>query len=169
MDWIHRAILNPRGFSEFGLDVAADLLGKNAKADAWLRGPCCKDGEQRCFCGLCSDWRGSIKPGPIFLNPPFGRGIEMWAQKVERLREDGPDSTHPLVVAVWPASTATNHFQLMFNLASEVYFLHGRVWFLDDEKVPQKNNTTDTVIFVVEGRRRSKHVEVVPSLFWRKQ
>lgn len=100
----------------FTLDAAADQT--NHKCSVYFSGPC-SDNED-CRCGLCEWWGRHV----VFLNPPYGRGIEEWIHKCIE------ESTHATVVALLPANTDTQWFKSVWWGAAEILFLTGRVQFV---------------------------------------
>lgn len=67
-------------------------------------------------------WR-SWAPGPVFLNPPYGRRIGEWIEK--SWREAGQGVT---VVLLLPARTDTRWFH-DYCMAGEIRFIKGRLKF----------------------------------------
>lgn len=112
-DKLFRALHLAFGFS---IDAAADT--ENHKLPRYLSGPCSDyDG---CECGLCEPWWGET----VWLNPPYGRGIERWIYKCIK------ESKHTTIVALLPANTDTEWFRLVWWGAAEIWFLKGRVQFV---------------------------------------
>ncbi len=108
----------------FGLDAAASL--ENRKASRYLPGPC--DDSDVCFCGLCSSWAaprtGAINTQPVFLNPPYGKGLIRWINKCANEAAGGLT-----VVALLPDSLDTAWFRLVFATAWEIRIVYGRIQF----------------------------------------
>lgn len=126
----------------FTLDAAANE--QNHKCERWLTGPCtrrecelrmdgccgeaaemgkpCCDGRgwTVCGCGLCAHWEGVV-----WLNPPYGRGLNAWITKCAGSAADGAT-----VVALLPANTDTDWFALLWGWADEIRFLRKRVQFV---------------------------------------
>ena len=71
--------------------------------------------------GLSKDWGDST----VFVNPPYGRGIDKWIAKAynESMK---PDTK---VVMLIPARTDTKYWHKYVMKASEVYFVKGRLKF----------------------------------------
>lgn len=104
---------------EFELDVAAPPGGLS-----WIPA-------RRFYCaaddGLLQPWDGHV-----WMNPPYGRGIELWMRKM---------AAHGDGVALVPANTETQWWQRTVpNGASAVCFVDGRLTFLDAEQRPGKFN-----------------------------
>jgi phage N-6-adenine-methyltransferase len=124
----------------FTLDVAAS--DANHLAPRYFAGPCVAP--ERCHCGLCSDWKGER----TFCNPPYGPGLLTWCHKF------AVESRHTLVVALLPSNTDTAWFANVYEHASELRFLTGRVQFLINGKVPvdangrKTRNTGGTVVAI---------------------
>ena len=102
----------------FGLDAANEA---NHKCERWL-GPG----------GLAPDalsgvrWSHYAEGKPIWLNPPYGRGIEAWLETAFAEAE----FFGATVVVLLPARTDTEWFhELVLPRAAEVRFIRGRVKF----------------------------------------
>ena len=104
----------------FGLDAAADEA--NHKCDRWL-GPG----------GLVPDalapdvnWHVLAEGKPIWLNPPYGRGVEAWLGTAHAMAL----FFGATVVVLLPARTDTEWFhELVIPYAAEIRFLRGRLRF----------------------------------------
>lgn len=68
---------------------------------------------------LAQEWRGRI-----WLNPPYGRGIDAWLRKAIVSAQAGA-----LVVALLPARTDTAWWQDLVAPHALVYYLRGRLVF----------------------------------------
>ena len=78
--------------------------------------------------GLAQEWHGNV-----FLNPPFGRGVEKWLRKCHYLAASGGGSA----IALVPSRTDTRWFQESMQTADIAVFLKGRVKFhLNDIHTP---------------------------------
>ena len=75
--------------------------------------------------GLAKDWSEST----VFVNPPYGRGIEKWIKK--GYEEAQKENTR--VVMLIPARTDTKYWHDYVMKASEVYFVKGRLKFGDSK------------------------------------
>ena len=73
--------------------------------------------------GLTKDWGGHI----VFVNPPYGRGIDEWIAKAyaESQKE------HTRVVMLIPARTDTRYWHDFVMKAKEIHFIKGRLKFGD--------------------------------------
>ena len=77
--------------------------------------------------GLAKSWRGEV----VFMNPPYGRGIEKWIQKAfDESRKSGPAT---VVVCLVPARTDTKYWHDYCMKAHEIYFVKGRLKFGDSK------------------------------------
>lgn len=76
--------------------------------------------------GLSLAWHGTV-----FVNPPYGRTLALWAAKARREVEDGRART---VVALLPARPDTNYWHKHIAGRAVVYFLRGRLRFGDSEQ-----------------------------------
>jgi phage N-6-adenine-methyltransferase len=73
--------------------------------------------------GLSKDWTGHT----VFINPPYGKGIDKWIKKGYDASRDGETR----VVMLIPSRTDTKYWHNYVMKASEVYFLKGRLKFGD--------------------------------------
>lgn len=95
----------------FTLDVASN--GHNAKLENYFT----KEDD-----GLKQEWKGRV-----FCNPPYGREIKYWVKKAY---EESKKDYNELIVLLIPARTDTTYWHdYIFNKASEIIFLKGRLKF----------------------------------------
>jgi len=73
--------------------------------------------------GLSKDWTGHT----VFVNPPYGKGIDKWIKKGYEESRKGETR----VVMLIPSRTDTKYWHNYVMKASEVYFLKGRLKFGD--------------------------------------
>tara|TARA_R110000824_G_scaffold245455_1_gene434498 strand:+ start:145 stop:633 length:489 start_codon:yes stop_codon:yes gene_type:complete len=73
--------------------------------------------------GLSKSWQGHT----VFVNPPYGRGIEAWIKKAY---EESQDSNTKVVMLI-PARTDTRYWHDYVMKAELVYFVKGRLKFGD--------------------------------------
>lgn len=94
--------------------------------------------------GLSKDWGGHI----VFVNPPYGAGIDKWIEKGFR-ESQKPDTK---VVMLLPARTDTRYFHDFVMRASEVHFIRGRLKFGDS------NNSAPfpSMVVVFDGQVRQQ-------------
>jgi len=82
--------------------------------------------------GLNQDWNGDI----VFVNPPYGRELKKWVKKASE--------TNSVVVMLIPARTDTTYWHdYIFNKATEIRFMRGRIKFID----PITNKEGDSALF----------------------
>lgn len=86
--------------------------------DALVRGVSRPDAEHLLSGGLDVDWSGR---GLVFLNPPYGRGLEAWIRKMDEADE---------VVALLPARPDAAWFDGVWE-SDVVAFLRGRLRFYE--------------------------------------
>lgn len=66
--------------------------------------------------------------GKVFINPPFGRGLAAWTQRVVEEYNNGSSVSE--VIMLIPAAVGTKMWQdIIFRHASAICFLKGRVKF----------------------------------------
>lgn len=75
--------------------------------------------------GLAQPWDIPRPGGLVYVNPPYGKALPAWADKVQAER----DHSRNIVVLV-PARTDTRWWRTMVRGASCVVFLAGRLRFL---------------------------------------
>lgn len=75
--------------------------------------------------GLIQDWNCG---GAVFCNPPYGREIKMWVKKAY---DESMKIKHPIVLLL-PARTDTNWFHDYIYRKAEIYFIKGRLKFIDE-------------------------------------
>ena len=99
-------------FGPFDLDPCASPY--NTKCDNFYTEP--ED-------GLSKNWQGHT----VFVNPPYGRGIDAWIKKAYEEAQD-PDTK---VVMLIPARTDTKYWHDYVMKAESVFFIKGRLKFGD--------------------------------------
>jgi len=97
-------------FGPFDLDPCASPY--NTKCDNFYTEP--ED-------GLSKSWQGHT----VFVNPPYGRGIETWIKKAY---EESQDPSTKVVMLI-PARTDTRYWHDYVMKAELVYFVKGRLKF----------------------------------------
>lgn len=75
--------------------------------------------------GLTKNWEGET----VFVNPPYGRGIDRWISKA--YREGLKERTR--VVMLIPARTDTRYWHDYVMRAKEIHFIKGRLKFGDSK------------------------------------
>ena len=103
--------------------------------------------------GLTQDWSKDI----VFMNPPYGREISQWIEKAYNESLKGSK-----VVCLIPSRTDTKYWHdFIFNKASEVRFIKGRLKFGDSKNsapfpsaiVVYDNNFNNTKYSTYDYRR----------------
>ena len=74
--------------------------------------------------GLTQDWGGHT----AFVNPPYGRQIGKWVKKCYE-ESHKPNTT---VVMLIPSRTDTKYWHRYVMKASEIFFVKGRIKFVDN-------------------------------------
>jgi hypothetical protein len=82
---------------------------------------------------------------PLFVNPPFGRGMGRWVERCAA-------HTRP-VILLTPASTEVEWWQDAYGVARGVLFMRRRIEFLDQNLVPRKENPKGTTLFLFAPTR----------------
>lgn len=98
-------------FYHFTLDPCASHI--NAKCDKYYT----KETD-----GLSKSWKGEV----VFMNPPYGKDIEIWMKKAY----DETRDSNALVVALIPASTSAGWFHdYVLPGARKIFFIKHRLQF----------------------------------------
>lgn len=97
--------------------------------------------------GLNKDWTGHT----VFVNPPYGRGIDKWIKKAY----DSAKTSGTKIVMLIPARTDTRYWHDYVMKASEIYFVKGRLKFGDS------NNSAPfpSAVVVFDGKGELWRVE----------
>lgn len=119
----------------FDLDAAASA--ENALCPVYL------DME---FDALKTPWnrrKGVKRNGRAWCNPPYGRGLQQWADRFALESNAGWT-----IVALVPVATETNWWRTMWETASLVEFLDHRIGFINPVSgLPVKDNTSSSAFF----------------------
>ena len=102
--------------------------------------------------GLDQDWLGNV----VFVNPPYGRGIDKWIKKAY---ESGKYADTRVVMLI-PARTDTKYWHQYVMKASEVYFIKGRLKFGEG-----KNSAPFPSAIVVFDGDKTKYDRAKPQVF----
>ena len=110
-------------------ETPSELFNKLDREFHFTLDPCCTHQNAKCeryFViaenGLAQDWSNDV----VFMNPPYGREIGKWVEKAYNESLNGA-----IVVCLIPARTDTAYWhKYIFNKASEIRFLEGRVKFV---------------------------------------
>lgn len=103
-------------------DIAFDVCAseENKKCDAYF---------DRKANSLAQNWQHLLwrtaDKGAVWMNPPYGRGIEQWVRKAYNESQKGLT-----VVALLPARTDTSWFHNYILNKQEVRYLRGRIKFV---------------------------------------
>ena len=94
--------------------------------------------------GLSKRWAGNV-----YLNPPYGREIREWAEKLHREAEAGAH----VVALLPPTRTETQYWQdhILIPQLTGVCYVRKRVSFLRTDGTPAKNNTYSSILLVYNG------------------
>jgi len=131
---------------EFVFDVDAASSPENALCDHYWT----PDDD-----ALAIDWSRTVirhdgTPPHVFLNPPYGRNVGKWIDKA--IEQQGHGCA---VVMVVMASTDTKWWEKLWEAASEIRFITGRVRFLDSEGNEQSACPKGTAIVVLRPFART--------------
>ena len=137
-----------------------DLYNKLEKEFNFTLDPCTNGENNKCDKfytekenGLIQDWSKDI----VFMNPPYGRQISQWIEKAYNESLKGSK-----VVCLIPSRTDTKYWHdFIFNKASEVRFIKGRLKFGDSKNsapfpsaiVVYDNNFNNTKYSTYDYRR----------------
>ena len=80
--------------------------------------------------GLAQQWNGSV-----WMNPPYGSGIESWVRKAYQASR----SAGTIVVALLPARTDTAWWEWVLK-ARKIFFIRGRLRFGEEKRQLKSRN-----------------------------
>ena len=124
----------------FDLDAAASSW--SAKCEKYL--------DKEADALSIDEWPGDR----IFLNPPFGRGLDRWLCMARSQADRGK-----VVCVVLPANTDTRWWHdHVLGIADHVEFLRGRVQFERPDGAPGRNTTGTAIAVYWGGAAMSKPV-----------
>jgi phage N-6-adenine-methyltransferase len=148
-DWETPQPLFDRLNEEFNFTLDAAASKENSKCKRWLEKPA----------GLVQPWHTHAPKGSaIWVNPPYGRGINEWMMKCAK---EGLSAT---VVALVFARTDTRWFHdWVAPFALEVRFIKGRVKFRRGEKVGPAPAPSMVVVW---GPHRVPRLRAVSTMGW---
>ncbi len=87
--------------------------------------------------GLKKPWLGTV-----WLNPPYGRGIEQWTKRASTL------CCADLLIALLPSRTDSRWWHDCAATAVAGFILPSRIAFCDARGRPQRGNTVGSTLFV---------------------
>jgi site-specific DNA-methyltransferase (adenine-specific) len=119
-------------YGQFDLDAAASVT--NAMVDAYYTA---EDN------ALEQPWEGKV-----WVNPPYGRGLEQW---VEKALMESAEGRARLVAMLLPVRTDTKWFaELMGDRRVHIYFITGRLTF---EGQPAPAPFASMLVLIAPGKR----------------
>ena len=96
---------------------------------------------------LTYDWVSASLGLPIFLNPPYGHGLDKWIQKAAATGE------HVEVVLLIYSITSTRAWHKHVMNAAEIRFIEGRVYFIAGEDIYKTKPDGSRVLTLRKGER----------------
>ena len=96
--------------------------------------------------GLSQDWGGNT----VWLNPPYGRELGKWVKKSYE-ESKKPNTT---VVILIPARTDTSYWHNYVMKASDIFYIKGRLKFLNKEKGSKNSAPFPSAIVVFGGWKK---------------
>jgi hypothetical protein len=97
---------------------------------------------------------GLVQPwvGRVFLNPPFGPGVEQWFSKLYQERAAGRTME---AIVLWKSATETSAWKTLTALSCRVCFPSARIWFVGPAGEEGPGPTFSPALFYVgEGPER---------------
>lgn len=128
----------------------------NSRCRYFYQGPCWGK-VLSCQCGLCSSWNGYR----AWCNPPYGpREIQPWVDKA--IEES--DLHRTVSALLLPNSTENGWFADLWDTATDIVFLEGRVPFVappghEDEGQERSENTGGSLIAVYGDTGHGRSIE----------
>ena len=115
--------------------------------------PCAKRGHELCEKnyyeeddGLSKSW----KDESVYLNPPYGKILDIWFEKIQEEYE----KNNTLMVALIPARTDRIMFhEIILPKASEIWFVKGRIKFKEDDGTEAKDPAGFPSMIVIFDKR----------------
>ena len=74
--------------------------------------------------GLSRSWKHKHRKKVTFVNPPYGRSLGVWSDKIIDEHMNGTS-----IIALVPSRTDTKWFTRMVTVASDIGFIRGRLTF----------------------------------------
>jgi phage N-6-adenine-methyltransferase len=136
-DWFFQLVDHVTGYS-FTLDVCASF--KNTK--------CCKYFSVK-ENGLLQDWANNI----CWMNPPYSQS-DLWVKKA--YEESQKDNT--IVVCLLPARTDTRRFHDYCMKASDIYFVKGRIKFLDMDGNVRNSPAFPSIVVIFKKHKQTSPI-----------
>lgn len=99
--------------------------------------------------GMAAHWTGRV-----WLNPPYGRGIKGWLEKLQR---------HGNGIALVFSRTETEWAQTCLKLADAVNFMRGRVSFIRADGSKSTNAANGSMLLAF-GRENVEAIERIPGV-----
>jgi len=108
--------------------------------------------------GLAEPWTGRL----VYVNPPYSK-LLVWLRRAHGQWQDGNTET---VVCLVPVRTDSAWFQEVLSADADIYFLRGRVRFLDTQGKGQ--HTPFSLMLLTLGAKpeqKARFAELVP-VYW---
>jgi len=135
-DWTTPDDLFARLDSEFHFTLDPCAYPETAKCDRYFT---------KVEDGLSQNWTGRV-----FMNPPYGRGIDRWVKKAF----DAAQTTADVVVALVPARTCSKWWHDYCMSADEVRLIKGRLSFGGQNPAKGHNAPFPSAVVVFRGQPR---------------
>jgi hypothetical protein len=100
--------------------------------------------------GLVQPWEGRV-----FLNPPFGTGVELWFSKLYLERSEGQTTE---AIVVWKSATETAAWKTLTAISCRVCFPSARIRFIGPSGEAGPGPTFPPALFYV-GKRHGPFEE----------
>lgn len=123
---------------DFKLDVAASK--DNKKCNIYY------DEETN---GLNQPWQ--TQAGGVWCNPPYGKAIGLW---VEKAYKESKKSNTPIVMLI-PSRTDTKYFHDFIYGKAEIFFIRGRLKFLNEKKEEESSAPFPSMIVIYNYKGES--------------
>ena len=109
--------------------------------------------------GLTKEWKGVV-----YVNPPYGRDIKKWVKKAKESR-----MTANKVIMLIPARTDTSYWHEYIFDYSSIYFIKGRIKFLDEELKERDAATFPSAIIVFDRLKEAWGKHEIKTLDFKKE
>ncbi len=113
-----------------------------------------RDRESRCHTrGVCADCYQAAREGRVFLNPPFGPGVERWFSKLYQERSAGRTTE---AIVLWKSATETSAWKTLTAISCQVCFPSTRIRFVGSAGNDSGPTFSPALFYVGDGPERFK-------------
>ena len=116
--------------------------------------------------GLLADWVKLSKDGLIYCNPPYGKELKVWADKISKEQHKVINLTlKGELICLLPARTDTRWFLKITTNTDVMCFVKSRLKFLNSYGIELSSAPFPSVI-TYTGYRPNKFIEIFGDIGW---